>query len=259
MTRKQGHKSAPPALAGLGAAAFVATALAAAPATIAAGFIDFERQRIAYHNIQGTIWRGSIERVSAAGIPLGDMEYRLSALSLLRLAPQITLSAQEGAVLGRGRFSLSAGGRVTVSDLNARIDLNASAPRGVLGQPAQGVAEIAIDRFDFSLKKGCQAAEGTIWTDVLNAPSKRYDLPALPLSGGVRCEGSAVVITMAGANERSSAEMSVRVLPNLTYEVTAEARASEPGIASALRLYGFEDDDGALTYGAAGVFKGAGS
>lgn len=246
-------------LALLGAASFLTTAIAVAPASLLTVFLKADQQHIAYADLNGTIWNGSVKRLSAAGIPLGDVTFRLSPFSLLRLSPRVALSAQDGAILGRGVVSVGPGKRFALSNVNARIDLGATAPSGVLGQPAQGAAEISIDRFQFSQETGCRAAQGTIFTDVLNAPAERYDMPALPLAGSVKCDGGALVVEMAGENDRADARLSVRILPDLTYEVTAVARSDEDDVASALKFFGFEDQNGALTYGAAGVFKGTGS
>lgn len=259
MSEERKHKSRRFLLAGLGAASFVVTALAAAPAAFYASFIGSDQQNIAYSKIDGTIWKGSVERLSVNGVPLGEVRFQLSPLSLLSLSPRIAFDAQDGAVLGRGTISVGAGSRLAVSDLNARIDLNAAASSGVLGQPAQGFAEVTIEEFVFTRKGGCRKAAGTVWTDVLNAPAKRYDMPELPLNGTLRCEDGASIVELSGENARAGADLAVRVFPNLTYEVTATARPSEAEVASALRFFGFEDENGALIYGAAGVFKGPGS
>lgn len=260
MNEERKHKPKWFLLAGLGAASFVATALAAAPASFYASFVDAERRNVAYSKIEGTIWKGSVEHLSVNGVPLGKVDFRVSPLSLLSLSPRVAFNARDGAVLGRGTVSVGAGSRLAISGLNARVDLGAAASSGVLGQPTQGFAEITIDEFVFTRKGGCRKAAGSVWTDVLNAPAKRYDLPELPLSGTLRCEDGASIVELSGENARAGADLVVRVLPNLTYEITATARPAEAEVASALRYFGFEDQNGgALTYGAAGVFKGPGS
>lgn len=241
-----------------GAAVFAATLVASAPAGVIAAFIDFDRSRIAYSEARGTVWKGEFIRASVAGAPLGDVAFQLSPLSLLRLSPAVTFSAEGGAVRGRGAVSAGAG-RFSVSGLAADIDLGAVAPRGVLGQPAQGVARLTIDEIVFTAARGCRSASGALWTDVLDAPAKRYNLPALPLEGGVSCEEGDLVIALAGENARAGADIALRIDRTLAYEITATARASEKDITSALRMFGFEDDNGALTYGSAGVFRGAGT
>ncbi len=259
MRNAANHKRGWTYLALVSAGSFAVTAAAVAPASFYTAFIPLDKTEIAYTKIEGTLWNGSVERLSLAGVPLGEVSFQLSPMSVLGLSPQFRLSAQGGAVLGRGDVSLGVDGRVSLSDLNARINLNTAARSGVLGQPAQGFAEVAIESFILTRKRGCERANGTVWTDVLDAPARRYDLPALPLSGSLRCQEGAIIVELAGENNRAGADVTVRVLPNLTYEVTAIARPAEADIASALKIFGFEDDNGTLTYGAAGEFRGAGS
>ena len=258
MTGAAKDKSGLAPLAATAAAVFVLTMIASAPASLMSLFVDAERSRIAWGEARGTIWDGVFSRVSVAGLPLGDVSFELSPLSVLRLSPSISFDAAGGAVTGRGAVSAGAG-RVRVSGLTADIDLGAVAPRGVLGAPAQGVARIAIDEVVFTRAKGFRTAAGELWTDVLDAPAKRFNLPALPLAGGVACDGGDLVIALAGENDRAGADIALRIDRSLAYEITATARASQEDLASALRMFGFEDDNGALTYGSAGVFRGAGS
>lgn len=246
-------------LSGLGAASFMATSLALAPASLYASFVDFDNQNIAYSKIEGTVWSGSVDRLTVNGVSLGSVDFQLSPLSLLTLSPKVAIKARDGAVLGRGVVSVGPGSRLAISDVNARVDLGAAASSGVLGQPTQGFAELDIDEFVFTKTAGCKKASGAVWTDVLNAPARRYEIPELPLNGSLHCEDGASVVELSGENARASVDLDVRVLPNLTYEITATARPAQAEVASALRYFGFEDQNGALTYGAAGVFKGPGS
>lgn len=238
---------------------FIVTIILSAPLSTASLFIDFDKQGVAYSDVTGTIWRGGFSDLSVAGAPLGDVSFRLSPVSLLRAAPALRIKAQGGAVIGEGRIIAGPGKKLTLENVSANIRLGAVAPRGVFGEPARGVAKVDIERIVFSRAKGCRAAEGDLWTDVLDAPAKRFNLPAMPMAGGVACEDGRLVVTLAGANASAGAEVVLRVDRTLAYEITATARPVEESVASALRGFGFEDDNGALIYGSAGVFKGTGS
>ncbi|MFC2953312.1 type II secretion system protein N [Marinicaulis aureus] len=236
---------------------FLATLIASIPASAISLFADKSGGALSYAEARGTIWKGELSSVSVGGIALGDVGFRLAPLSLLRLSPEMTLSAN-GAVRGSGTVSLG-GERASLRNVKADINLATVAVRGLLGEPAQGEARLDIERLDFSLKDGCRQASGSLWTNALDGPTKRYNLPPLPLSGRVACEGDKLAVTLAGENVQMAADLRLLLNPALTYEVTATARASEENIASALRVFGFEDDNGALTYGSAGVLTGAGS
>lgn len=238
---------------------FAATIIISAPLSVVSAFVDFEKQGVAYSGVHGTIWRGGFSDLSARGAPLGDVSFRLAPLSLLRAAPSVSFKAQGGAINGEGRISAGPGQKLTLENVAADIRLGAVAPRGVFGEPARGIAKVDIKRVSFSRAKGCRAAEGDLWTDVLDAPAKRFNLPAMPMAGGVACEDGRLVVTLAGANAKADAEVVLRIDRTLAYEITATARPEEEGVASALRGFGFEDDNGALIYGSAGVFKGTGS
>lgn len=242
-----------------GALAFAVTLVAAAPASILSAFIDHDTSRISYSSVSGTIWSGLLKDASLAGAPLGDVSFTVSPWSLLRFSPEIALSANGGAAVGELRVSVSPGKKLSVRDATADIEVAAIAPRGVFGEPAFGLAKIAIAKLTVSEIDGCLEGRGEIWTDVLNAPAKRFNLPALPMSGGVACDGGDLVITLSGENARAGAEVVLRVERTMAYEIVATARPAEESTASALRVFGFEDDNGTLTYGSVGVFRGAGS
>ncbi|MCK5748939.1 MAG: type II secretion system protein N [Oricola sp.] len=241
------------------AVVFAATLVLSAPLSIVSSFVDFERQGIAYSSAEGTIWNGVFTDLTARGAPLGDVSFRLSSLSVLAAAPAISFQARGGAVIGEGRLTIGPGQKVRLANVSADVRLGLVAPRGVFGEPARGVARVDIERIEFSRARGCAAAAGNLWTDVLDAPAKRFNLPAMPMTGAFACEGDRLLVTLSGANERAAADVTLAVDRSLAYEIIATARPSEEGLASALRGFGFEDDNGALTYGSAGVFTGTGS
>ncbi len=240
-----------------GAVIFLVTVIASIPASAISLFAD-NSGALAYAEARGTIWDGELHSASVSGVPLGDVAFSLAPVSLLSFSPEVMLSTS-GAIRGSGTFSVGGGGRVSLRNVKADINLAAVAVRGLLGEPASGEARLEIERLDFSPEDGCRQAAGTLWTNALDAPTKRYNLPALPLSGGISCVGDQLEVTLAGENARMAADVRLHLKPTLAYEVTATARASEENIASALRVFGFEDDNGSLTYGSAGILTGAGS
>lgn len=259
MTEKQLLLQRTKLLLAVAALVFVSTLIMTAPASFLSLFVDFEKNRISYSDIQGRVWKGEIKDASVAGAPLGDVAFQISPLSLLRFSPVVSLSATDGAIEGAGRISARPGQALTLRDVSADIQLAAVAPRGVFGEPAFGLAKVQIERVSLTRNEGCIAADGTLWTDVLDAPAKRFDLPALPMSGGFTCDEGDLVINLAGDNNRAGAEIVVRIDRTFAYEISATARPAEESVASALRIFGFEDEGGVLVYGSTGVFRGAGS
>ena len=242
----------------LGLVTFLATCVAAAPAALFAAVAGAGRADVAYYGVEGTVWRGKISKLSVSGTLVGDVEFRLSPLSLLTLTPRAHVHIVGGAVRGEGSFSVGAGRRFTISNANFDIDVGPFARRGVLGMPVQGEAQIKITSLRIS-SRGCLSADGAIWTNVLEAPAKQYRSQGFPLSGKVACDAQDLFMTLAGEGPDGGAGMSIRVTPDLTYELTATAQPTEDEVATVLRYFGFEDNDSGLIYGSAGVLRGVGS
>lgn len=258
MSSEQTHKSRNGFLIAIGAAAFTATCAMAAPASFMSLALDNSRSNIAYRTVEGTIWNGKFTGLSVDGALAGDVEYTLSALSLLTLSPQFHLKSAGGAVRGVGVVRFGGGARIAITGADFDIDLGPFARQGVLGMPVQGEAQIKLDNVRIA-KSGCRRAEGEIWTNVLEAPAKQYRMEGFPMSGDVKCDGADLVIALSGGGATGDAEMAIRVSPDLTYHITATARPTKEDVASALRYFGFEDSDGELVYGSAGVLRGAGT
>jgi len=242
----------------LGAATFLATCLFAAPASLLSPFLSGANGNVSYSNIEGAIWRGRISGLTASGARIGDVDFKISAFSLLSLSPRIEVFSTNGAVRGQGLLSASVGGRIAVKNASFEIDLGSFAQRGVLGMPVQGVAQVKVAAARLS-SRGCVEAEGTVWTDVLEAPAKQYSGNGFALSGPIECDGDDLLISLSGNGTDGAAALAFKVTPDLTYELTATAQPAEDDVASALRFFGFEDNDGALIYGSTGVLRGVGS
>jgi hypothetical protein len=244
-------------LIALGAASFFMTFFALAPASFLPALAGFESNGISYEGVSGTLWKGELKNVSSSGVALGDMNYSLSLYSVLRFAPKVDVAMQGGAIRGEGVFNTRPGG-FRVRNAKFDIDLARFARQGILGEPVAGIAQVDVKEI-LVTGRGCKKAEASVWTDVLDAPVKRFQGEAIPMSGGVACDDADLLLTLSGESADGSAEFIVRVKPDRTYELTATARPAEDDVASALMVFGFERQDGALTFGAAGVLKGVGS
>lgn len=244
---------------GVFATVFVVSIAAMLPASVVALFVNFDGQNMSYSGTKGTIWAGTLEGVYISGASLGDVSYELSPVSVLGFLPKFDITARNGAVVGEGKIAFSISQKITVTDLIADFDLGVLAPQGMLGAPTQGIARIEAKKVSLAPKRGCIAADGTIWTNVLNAPARRYNMPALPMSGDVKCDGDILVVALMGENPRAGANIELRVDRSLSYELSATASSSENDIKTALRILGFEDADGKMVYGSAGIFRSAGS
>ena len=245
-------------LIALGAAAFFACLVAAAPASIVPALINLDHRQVAYSSVEGSVWDGEIRNLTVSGVAIGDVTYRFSPVSLLSLAPRIDVAVRDGAVRGKGVMRVGFGPRVELADTAVDIDLAPFARRGIMGAPVEGMAQVSVSRLVLT-RAGCQEAEARLWTDVLDAPVRRFRGADFPMAGAARCSGDDLVAVLSGDNADGSVELELRVRPDLSYELAATARLEEEELASALKVFGFEDSNGALVYGSAGVLRGVGS
>lgn len=236
----------------------VATLAASAPASVLAPLLASSAGNISFARIEGTIWRGEIGRLTVNGTKVGDVSYRIDPLSLAALSPRLALQSRGGAITGKATVTLRPDG-VRVDDLVADIQVAGVAPRGLLGEPAIGVARINAQILSFSRTKGCRAANGDVWTDVLDAPARRYGLAALPLSGPVACDGEDLTLKLSGMNSDAEVDVSLRLDARFSYEFSANVGLAQRDMAPAFRLFGFEDEGDRLIYGSTGVLRSAGS
>ena len=238
---------------------FVVTLIVTAPASLIAPILKNTGADIRYQSIEGTLWRGKIVAMSAEQVALGDVDFQLAPASLFILSPRAAVRLSGGAVNGRAIASASVRGLLEVRDAEFHVDLVRVARRGILGEPVRGVADVKINELAIS-RAGCRKADATIWTDVFDAPARRYDQSdSFPVNGVVTCDGEKLAIALEGTGGPGAVSVTIKVAPNQTYEMMATARPARDDVAAALRYFGFEDADGALTYGAAGVLNGVGS
>ena len=204
------------------------------------------------------MWKGRLDGLAVNGALIGDVEYELSPLSLLTLSPRVQVKSNGGAAQGEGVFAFGFDKSLTIKDADFDIDLGPFARKGVLGMPVQGQAQVKISKAKLS-PRGCRQADGVIWTNLLEAPAKQYQVQGFPMTGDARCDGQDLIVALSGGGSNGDADLIFRVTPDLTYVMTATARPNETDLAEALRFFGFEDKDGELTYGSTGVLRGVSS
>lgn len=240
-----------------GAIAFASALFASAPASLLPGLLGFEKHGVRYESVEGAIWRGVFTGVSVDGIYLGDIGYRLRLIALLRgaLAAHITAA---GALEGSGDISIGARGTAGVKAASFDFNLGALKHYAFLGEPLRGNVRLEVERFAFS-PQGCLRADVRAWSDVLEAPARRIDAPAMPLAGTISCDGDDVLASLAGDGEEGSVALALRVTPSLTYQVDATVAPTRLEMREALQSLGFRREDDRLTIGTRGAIRSAGA
>lgn len=245
-------------LALVGAGVAFCAVIAGAPASLAPALARKAGVDIFVDRAEGTLWKGELQGVYAKGVRLGDIafETRPAALARGRLAFDITV--RNGALAGQGRASLAPNGEFSMKGARLLFDLSAANRYAILGQPMSGAVRADIEEVVVA-PEGCIRADATLWTDVLAAPAKRFNAEALPLAGDGACDGRDLVVSLAGRSGDGAVAMTLRITPELSYTLSAEASPARTDVADALQFLGFERNEGAMSIATSGVIGAVGS
>jgi hypothetical protein len=238
-------------------AGFIAAALAFAPASVGSWLIKRSSPLTEIAGAEGTLWKGRLTGVTHGGVLIGDVDYRLAALPLLIGKAEIDVTSAGGALLGRGRVSLSPGG-ADFRDVDAAFNLGAIRQYTFFGVRYQGEARLKADRLKLS-RKVCLAEAATVSTSAFEALTQRWSAEPFPLEGAIACEAGAMIATLDGASADGKASIGLTVRPDYTYAVRIAAEPKRQDVSQALQFFGFENKGDRLSYEAAGVLKGLSS
>lgn len=241
----------------VGAATFLASAIATAPADVAAGIAQANAPQLKIAEARGTFWKGVFSQTSYAGAPIGDVAYTVNPLGLLSGRVLSDLKIGSGALLGNAKIEASPS-RVVFSDVSAEFNLAAIRRYTFFGAHYQGAARIKARRLSLS-PAGCVAEEATFSTDALDALTKQFSGEAFPVAGDLRCEKGNLVVALIGDGVDAAARIDVSVAPDLAYTMTVFAEPRRAGVKETLRLLGFEGDGRELSWRATGRLKGLSS
>jgi len=156
------------------------------------GIVTLVPARFVYHvaappelslaGISGTVWSGRAEHASVAGLYLRGLEWQTQPLSLLTGKLTADVAAEPVAGFIEGRFSVSAGGKLGISDLTASLGLAALAEALQMGR-IDGSANLQIEHLE--LEEGLPtAAVGRVEVANLLVP----DIHRQATLGGYRAE-----------------------------------------------------------------------
>jgi hypothetical protein len=241
-------------LLGAAGAGFLASLIAAAPASLAAAIAERAAPQLDIAGSKGGLWRGEFRGVIYDGVPIGDVAIAINplALPLGRLAARV--ESRGGALAGKGRIALSFGS-VELHDVSAMFALSAIRRYTFFGARYEGAARIDADRLLLS-RRGCAADGAKISTNALDGLSRRWSGRAFPLAGDIRCAEGRLVLTLSGDGADGAATLQATVAPDLSYGLVFTAAPRRREAAEALRLFGFQGEGETLSYEAVGRLKG---
>lgn len=262
MTKKEAAKSFTPSrrlLGMIGAGTFFLAALLNAPASFLVPILQQQGNSFEFQSVSGTIWNGEIKNAAAGEVFLGNIDYKLKPLGLLRAHAVADIDMRGGDATGQGRIAYGlASKRAVITRARGEFNLGAVKQYSLFGIPYQGRIRATIRNLAVS-QAGCHAADGDVWTDVLNASSKRLIGDGLVLAGTAGCADMRLKIDLNGANSEGKTSIAIAIAPDMTYQLNASVEPERPQLQENLRLLGFEEENGALVYDAMGALKGAGS
>ena len=242
-------------LAGAGFAALLVSLIALLPARVAFGVLGLPAE--AASGFSGTVWSGTAQRLAVGGVTLGPVRWSARPLRLLQgqAAALVEATLPDGFL--NGTVALGAGGKVSISDLEAAAPIAMLAPAAGGGQVAARFARLAIKAGRVETAVGTLKVAGVL----LPIPTAGRQLgpgtyavefdteslgPDEPLTGLLTDAGGPLEI--AGT---------VKFTPPRSYEITGQAKPrpeAPPELRNALQMLGPATADGAHTLSLAGSF-----
>jgi hypothetical protein len=104
------------------------------PARVLTGWLSRQDPNLAFAQVEGTVWRGSAAQLRVRGIALGRLQWRVSPLSLFRLAPAGELQLRDSKLSLDSAVERLRDGSIRLTDLQGTLDASWLAP--VLAIPA---------------------------------------------------------------------------------------------------------------------------
>lgn len=226
-------------------AMFVVAMVAFLPLRLALGWVGLGDQGMTARSVGGSVWAGSLTEARFGALALGDLEAGVSPLNLL---------------IGRARVDFDGRDNPPAPGLTGAItmtrhsvgmdDVTASLPVGNAFAPVP-VTILDLDQVSVRFEgDSCERAEGrvraTLGGDVAGA--------AIPvsMSGGVRCDGGALLIPLTSASGGEGA--AIRIWPDSRYRAELTLAASDPLAVQRLQLAGFVQNPSGMQLSIEGRF-----
>lgn len=239
------------------AVGFATAIVAFAPAGLAAVAMRRAAPLAATAGAEGTLWKGRLLGVTYGDIAIGDIDFRLRATSLPLGRAVVDIASTNGALEGAGRLRVTPSA-LEFGDVSAAFNLGSIRRYSFFGVPYQGALSVKAERLRLT-NAGCEAESATISTSAFDALSHRWSGGAFPMEGVIKCQDGALVASLRGEGADGTAELHVRVRPDLSYALTVSAQTRKPDVSRALEFFGFEKGGDGLSYKAVGVLKGLNS
>lgn len=226
-------------------AMFAVAVIAFLPLRLALGWGGLDARGFSARSVDGSLWSGRLTEARFGELALGDLDARVSPLSLLIGRARIVLAGRDADPERRLRGTVEvARHRAAVEDASgAIVPGNAFAPLPVTALNLDGVGVRFVDG-------ACDSAEGRVRAE-LSGDWLGQPLPGL-VSGAARCDGGALLLplTSAAGNEG----IALRLWADGRYRVELRLAPADPVMAAKLEGAGFVADGAARMLAVEGRF-----
>ena len=195
---------------------------------------------IYYNRASGTIWKGGFSDVHIKGEALGQVNLELLPVSLLKLRPKANFEFSGAVGNGQGRISVGVDRVVSVSELIAKIRLNAFKHLDIQLRRSPSSLNLSIPLVRFDSYAQCKEANGGLKTDMLTAVGRAWAWEGPEITGVIACLGNDFQIKLSNTAGPDKLEAQAILRSDLTYEVEANVRTRDNRLSNALINFGFE-------------------
>lgn len=231
--------------AALFGAMLVVMLIALLPMRAALGWIGAGDDGLVARSASGSVWAGRLTDVRFAGLPLGDMDARVSPFALLVGHARIAVDGRDALRPLHGAASLSRHG-VAVDSMTAHLQT------GSLFAPVP-VSAIDLDTVGVRFRDGqCESADGRVTATIANGGIAGITLPAT-LSGSARCDGGSLLVPLV--SQAGTEGITLRIAGTGSYHAELSLRPGDPTAALRLAAAGFAQQGGAYRLSVEGRFR----
>jgi len=215
---------------------FLFAMLALFPLRLAFNMLALQENGLAARAIHGSLWWGDIEQLTIGGVPLGNVEARLSPIQLFVGRARMDFSRQRGAPDDlKGAVSVN-NSSFGVDDVTAHIGVGGLfAPLPVNGLDFDDLSVRFVDG-------ACARAEGRLKARM--SPAVQGLNLSQGLSGEAVCDGSALLLPLASQSGMET--MRMRIEGNRSFHAEFLIRTNDPALSADLQKNGFTHRGNAL-------------
>lgn len=213
--------------------------------TPAAFFVRPHPPAFTFASAAGAIWNGRLQEVQVGPYHAEAAHWRISFLDVIQGKIRAPVDFESGTIEGRVMLlaNINNDRRIFIPAL--RLDGVDLGPRGAWP------GEVRISNLDIFFDDGvCQAAQGTVFSDVFLRAGERLGWAGPPLNGSAACEGEDAVVAASGRNalgEDVSARIVLRGDGSGIWRVSVQN--AQPETAIAFAGAGLQAEGGELGYG----------